>query len=50
MVLADGSVVAKRNLIKIKRIPDLLVGTLISPIMFILLFGYVFGGAIEVPG
>ncbi|MEZ0166245.1 ABC transporter permease [Kineococcus sp. LSe6-4] len=48
--LADGSVVAKRNLIKIKRIPDLLVGTLISPIMFILLFGYVFGGAIEVPG
>lgn len=50
MVLADGSVVAKRNLIKIKRIPDLLVGTLISPIMFILLFGYVFGGAIQVPG
>jgi ABC-2 type transport system permease protein len=49
MVLADGSVVAKRNLIKIKRIPDLLVGTLISPIMFILLFGYVFGGAIDVP-
>ena len=50
VALADGSVVAKRNLIKIKRIPDLLVGTLISPIMFILLFGYVFGGAIEVPG
>jgi ABC-2 type transport system permease protein len=49
MVLSDGAVVAKRNIIKIKRIPDLLVGTLISPIMFILLFGYVFGGAIDVP-
>jgi len=49
-VLADGSVIAKRNLIKIKRVPDLLVGTLISPIMFILLFGYVFGGAIPVAG
>ncbi|WP_432574486.1 ABC transporter permease [Kineococcus sp. SYSU DK005] len=47
---ADGSVIAKRNLLKITRIPDLLVGTLISPIMFILLFGYVFGGAIGVSG
>ncbi|NAZ87125.1 ABC transporter permease [Kineococcus indalonis] len=50
MVVADGSVIAKRNLLKITRIPDLLVGTLISPIMFILLFGYVFGGAIGVNG
>jgi len=49
-VLADSSVVAKRNLIKIKRVPDLLVFTLISPIMFILLFAYVFGSAIAVPG
>ncbi|WP_432494058.1 MULTISPECIES: ABC transporter permease [Kineococcus] len=49
-VLADSSVIAKRNMLKITRIPDLLVGTLISPIMFILLFGYVFGGAIGVNG
>ncbi|MCI2238310.1 MULTISPECIES: ABC transporter permease [Kineococcus] len=49
VVLADSSVIAKRNMLKITRIPDLLVGTLISPIMFILLFGYVFGGAIDVP-
>jgi ABC-2 type transport system permease protein len=49
-VLADSSVVAKRNLIKIKRVPDLLVFTLLSPIMFILLFAYVFGSAIDVPG
>ena len=48
--LADGSVVAKRNVIKIKRVPDLLVGTLLSPIMFILLFAYVFGSAIPAPG
>ena len=48
--LADGAVVAKRNLIKIKRVPDLIVFTTLSPIMFILLFAYVFGGSIEVPG
>ena len=48
--LADGAVVAKRNLIKIKRVPDLLVFTTLSPIMFILLFAYVFGSAIAVPG
>ncbi|HEY4571593.1 MAG TPA: ABC transporter permease [Kribbella sp.] len=48
--LVDGAVVAKRNLIKIKRVPDLLVFTTMSPIMFILLFAYVFGSAIHPPG
>jgi ABC-2 type transport system permease protein len=48
--LADGSVVAKRNLIKIKRVPEVLVWTLMSPIMFVLMFAYVFGGSIVVPG
>jgi ABC-2 type transport system permease protein len=47
---SDGAVVARRNLIKIKRVPDLLVFTTLSPIMFVLLFAYVFGSAIEVPG
>jgi ABC-2 type transport system permease protein len=42
----DGAIVAKRNLIKIKRVPELLVFTTLSPIMFVLLFAYVFGGAI----
>lgn len=42
----DQAVVAKRNLIKIKRVPELLVFTTLSPIMFVLLFAYVFGGAI----
>ncbi len=47
---ADGLVMAKRNLIKVKRIPDLLIFTTVQPIMFVLLFAYVFGGAIPVPG
>ncbi|MCW2496023.1 ABC transporter permease [Jatrophihabitans sp.] len=47
--LVDGAIVAKRNLIKIKRVPDLLVFSTMSPIMFILLFAYVFGSAIS-PG
>lgn len=50
LALADGAVVAKRNLIKLTRIPELLVWTTMSPIMFVLLFGYVFGGSIEVRG
>jgi ABC transporter DrrB family efflux protein len=46
----DAAVITKRNLIKIKRVPDLLVFTTMSPIMFVLLFAYVFGNAIDVPG
>jgi ABC-2 type transport system permease protein len=48
--IADGAVVAKRNLIKIKRVPEVLVWVLMSPIMFVLLFVYVFGSSIDVPG
>ncbi|MGL5857729.1 MAG: ABC transporter permease [Angustibacter sp.] len=48
--VGDGLVVAKRNLIKIKRVPDLLVFTTLQPIMFVLLFAYVFGGSIKIPG
>ena len=48
--LTDGLIVTKRNLIKIKRVPDLLIFSTISPIMFILLFAYVFGSQISVPG
>ncbi|WP_432457608.1 ABC transporter permease [Cellulomonas iranensis] len=47
--VTDTHVVAKRNLIKILRVPEILVAVLISPIMFVLLFAYVFGGAID-PG
>lgn len=45
-VLSDADVVARRNITKIKRVPDLLVFTTLQPIMFVLLFSYVFGGAI----
>jgi ABC transporter DrrB family efflux protein len=50
LAFADGGVVAKRNLIKIKRVPELLVWTTMSPIMFVLLFALVFGESIRVPG
>jgi ABC-2 type transport system permease protein len=46
----DGHIVAKRNVIKIKRVPEVLVFVLLSPIMFVLLFVYVFGTAINIPG
>jgi len=47
---SDGWVTTRRNLIKIKRVPDILVFTLLQPIMFVLLFTYVFGAAIDIPG
>ncbi len=47
---ADASVIAKRNVIKIIRVPEVLVFVLISPIIFVLLFAYVFGSAIDIPG
>jgi ABC transporter DrrB family efflux protein len=50
LALADGAVVAKRNLIKIGRIPELLIWTTMSPIMFVLLFGYVFGSSMDIGG
>ncbi len=50
LALADGWVVARRNLTKIRRVPDLLIFTTIQPVMFVLLFAFVFGGAIQVPG
>ena len=48
--LNDGWITTRRNLIKIKRVPDILVFTTLQPIMFVLLFSYVYGGSIEIPG
>lgn len=42
----DSSVVAWRNLINIKRNPDLLFGAVVNPIIFVLLFAYVFAGSL----
>lgn len=46
-VVADGLVILKRNLLQIPRIPDELIFATIQPIMFVLLFRYVFSGAIQ---
>ena len=49
-LLHDVWVIARRGLIHMKRQPEALSDATIQPIMFVLLFAYVFGGAIEVPG
>jgi ABC-2 type transport system permease protein len=48
--VSDGAVITKRNLLKIKRVPELLVFATLSPIMFVLLFAFIFGSAIPLPG
>jgi ABC transporter DrrB family efflux protein len=48
--LSDTLVLARRNLLRIPRQPDLLLAFTIQPVMFVLLFVYVFGGAISTPG
>ena len=45
--LADGIVILRRNLIRFRRQPEMLVGYTVQPIMFVLLFVYVFGGSIR---
>jgi ABC-2 type transport system permease protein len=46
----DTMVLAKRSLLATLRVPELIVFVAIQPVMFVLLFRYVFGGAIQVPG
>ncbi|MEU5387196.1 MULTISPECIES: ABC transporter permease [Kitasatospora] len=46
----DSWVVAKRNLRRMTRIPEIVVFGLMQPVMFVLLFSYVMGGAIAIPG
>ncbi len=47
---ADALVLARRNLTQIPRIPEELIFSTIQPVIFVLLFRYVFGGAIAVQG
>ena len=47
---SDGWIATRRNLIKIRRVPDILVFTTLQPIMFVLLFSFVYAGAIDIPG
>lgn len=48
--LADGVTMARRNVIKITRVPEVLVAVLISPLIMVLLFAYVFGSSIDIEG
>jgi ABC-2 type transport system permease protein len=48
--LADTFVLTRRNLLVSLRTPQLVVAAAIMPVMFVLLFRYVFGGSIHVPG
>ncbi|MFC7582801.1 hypothetical protein ACFQYP_02530 [Nonomuraea antimicrobica] len=50
LAIADGLTITKRNALKIRRAPDLLGGVIMMPIVFVLLFTYVFGSMIELPG
>jgi ABC transporter DrrB family efflux protein len=49
-VVSDTLTLTRRNLLAITRIPEALFFSTIQPIMFVLLFRYVFGGAIAIPG
>ncbi|MFD3471556.1 ABC transporter permease [Streptomyces sp. NPDC058682] len=46
----DSLVIAKRNLIRMSRIPEMIIFGVIQPVMFVVLFSYVFGGSISVGG
>jgi len=46
----DALAVTGRNLIAYRRVPQLLVFSTIQPVIFVLMFRYVFGGAISIPG
>jgi len=48
--VADGLVMTWRNLRRVPRIPELWIFAILQSIMFVLLFAYVFGGAIALPG
>src|SRR5437867_8328446 len=49
-VVRDTFEITRRNLIAYRRVPQLLVFSTIQPVIFVLMFRYVFGGAINVPG
>src|ERR1700733_6275434 len=49
-LVTDTLIIAERNLVRLPRAPELLVAFTVQPIMFVLLFRYVFGGAIKTPG
>jgi ABC transporter DrrB family efflux protein len=49
-LVSDSLVLARRNLAHIRQLPEKLIDVTLQPLMFVLLFAYVFGGVIDVPG
>jgi ABC-2 type transport system permease protein len=49
-LVSDSLVLARRNLAHVRQIPEKLIDVTVQPLMFVLLFAYVFGGVIHVPG
>jgi ABC transporter DrrB family efflux protein len=47
--VSDALAMTRRNLLRYVRLPNLLVFSTIQPVMFVLLFTYVFGGAVRIP-
>ncbi|WP_214325060.1 ABC transporter permease [Nonomuraea sediminis] len=50
LAVADGLTITRRNVIKIRRTPDMLGAVVLLPIVFVLMFAYVFGSVIDIPG
>ena len=48
--ISDTLTIARRDLLALFRIPSAIVFAMIQPVMFVLLFRYVFGGVIQIPG
>lgn len=48
--MTDAMTIARRNVIRIRRVPDVMAFVLVQPLMFVLLFAYVFGGSISING
>ena len=46
----DTMAMVWRNLVTVRRVPQLLVFATVQPVIFVLMFRYVFGGAIKIPG
>ena len=49
-VVSDALTMTWRNLLRLTRNPELMVFSTVQPIIFVLMFRYVFGGAIHIPG
>ena len=49
-LVSDSLVLARRNLAHVRQIPEKLLDVTLQPLMFVLLFAYVFGGVIHIPG